>query len=144
MNPYLFDEETAAIMIMAARAGATTSDVADMAGIGRRTLYDWLADPNPTEELRQFQTDWKAAKATGRTRLVTLMHMHAESDWRAAAWILERVDPVHWGKTEIAPDSLQAKLTRFMAEHADEGNDEGNVIDVDGRNRLPALESGAS
>jgi len=44
-----------------------------------------------------FQTLTRA-RAKGEVALVKCIYDAADNDWRAAAWLLERRNPWHWGK----------------------------------------------
>lgn len=132
MNPWKLTDNVTATLLQLAEEGSTGADAAAMAGIDRHTLWRWLNEPNPSEQLAQFQTDWETARARGRDRLVKLLHRHAEQDWRAGAWVLERTDPDNWAKSDIDPEKFQAKLAALIAE-----------LTADDRpDRLPELTTG--
>lgn len=91
-----------------ATTGATNRDAAALAGISEATIYNWLSDP----QYQQFRDDYTRSKAQGRKRSVDIIAN--SEDWRAHAWLLERVDPEHWGKAETDPSQMIAKLSAYM------------------------------
>lgn len=104
-------------MIEAAERGATNRDVAQMLGIAESTFYRWISHP----DLGDFGDAYTRAKATGRFRSVQII---ADStDWRAHAWLLERMDPTHWGKGEIDGDTTMQKVAAFLASRREENED---------------------
>jgi hypothetical protein len=96
-------------LLEVAEQGATNRDAAALAGVGERTLYTWLAHP----DYEDFASAYTTSRAFGRMRSITLIAN--STDWRAHAWLLERVDPEHWGKGETDPSDLVAKLSAYIA-----------------------------
>lgn len=41
----------------------------------------------------EFLRQWRAAKAAGELTLVNMLHERAKTDYRAAAWLLKRLNP---------------------------------------------------
>jgi hypothetical protein len=83
-------------------AGAFLGPAASSAGVSRRTLSNWLArgqsgDPEDTA-YRDLAERVEKARATAQVRAVAIVSRAAEEDWRAAAWFLERSDPLNWGR----------------------------------------------
>lgn len=72
--------------------GGTITDAAEAAGVGRRTIYDWL------EQDEDFRDFIELAKLGRRKRLLERIEKRTDEDWRAAAWILERTMPEEFGK----------------------------------------------
>ena len=109
-------------LLKAAKRGATKRDAAQLAGISERTLYNWLA------QNAQFADDYGRASAEGRMKSIKLI---ADSDdWRAHAWLLERVDPDHWGR-DSAGASLGKKLDAYLEGVADgSGAATGHVLEL--------------
>jgi hypothetical protein len=87
----------------AIRAGVRPEAAAGYAGIGARTYYRWMqagraVDPDPV--YAQFVEEVELALAEWEARDVLLIGQAAKSDWRAAAWRLERRMPGVYGKRE--------------------------------------------
>ncbi len=90
------------------------------AGITARTLRNWrksgeLAhrkrdegrDLTPTEEVFALFLDALGEhRALGEEKLVRRIVTASRTDWKAAAWILERAFPKRWAKREIPPDPI--------------------------------------
>ena len=74
------------------RMGSTRAHAAAYAGISERALYTWLK--RGAEEKRglyvQFVQDVKKAEGECTHSMLTVIQKAAESDWKAAAWCLER------------------------------------------------------
>ena len=106
-------------LIEAAESSCTHKDAASSAGISERSLYAWIAED------AEFADDYACARAKGRTGLVSAITRAAigtddvPGDWRAAAWLLERMDPEHWAKAETSPKSLDEKLDAYLQGVAD-------------------------
>lgn len=120
-------------IVRAIRSGAPFAHAAAMAGIGERTLYDWLArgerallaadsslPVEATEEpFARFRSDVDIARAQARVAAVAtitraIVGEKAEDgtwitfpDWKAAAWYLERSAPEEFGR-RWAPESSAA------------------------------------
>lgn len=83
---------------------------------------------------RRFYNEVKRARAESELRMVTIISLAAEKDWRAAAFHLERRNPEVWGQrqkvdqtlrgdpknplaiTGITPEQAQEELLRRLAE----------------------------
>ena len=79
-------------ILNALRLGSTRAHAAAYAGISERALYTWLK--RGAEEKRglyvQFVQDVKKAEGQCTHSMLTVIQKAAESDWKAAAWCLER------------------------------------------------------
>ena len=103
------------LLLEAAQEGCPNAEAAAHAGIGDRTLYGWLADP----ELAEFAEDYTRARLNGRRNLINLITTHAERDWRAASWLLERQDPNNWGGKDLDPEVLERLMNAYLKGHQD-------------------------
>lgn len=98
--------ETVQTVLDALKAGLGIDTAAQYAGIGQRTVKDWLAKgraaleaadmndaPIPIEDLHyaDFSKEVDTARAQAIARNITAIQQAAARDWRAAAWWLERV-----------------------------------------------------
>lgn len=79
------------------------------AGVGKSTFYDWLERGNPEgtkkddAAFRDFRQRIDQARAEGEARNVAIIAKAASTDWKAAAWILERQHPERWARTTQRP-----------------------------------------
>lgn len=96
-------------IIEGVRAGLTVEVAAQMVGINDATFYTWMARArgedrdglgDPEGIYREFHDEVLKARAQAEARDVSLIRTAARTDWRAAAWYLERSRPQRWGKTE--------------------------------------------
>ena len=87
--------QTAAKILAAIEDGLPLIFAAAKAGIGKSCLYSWRADDE------EFGAAVDAAVAQGiETRLKLVQHA-AQTDWRAAAWLLERTAPEFFARSRI-------------------------------------------
>jgi len=139
-----------------------TTTVADYVGVNRDTMRLWsnrgaslLAelDEDPTRELDEveqlyvrFHIETNKAYAKGEISLVQNINNAAQSDWRAASWMLERTRPEKYGKidrteiqqnvtVDVDPQQLSRKLNELMsnvaAQEALESAMDVTVVDND-------------
>ena len=121
-------------IVAAVRTGAPFGHAASSAGIGTRTLYDWLArgerydlavesglqPPEGDEPFSRLRRDIYAARANVRIIAVATIQRAIRGerdeetgtwvifpDWKAAAWYLERSAPEEYGR-RWAPETAQA------------------------------------
>ncbi len=93
-RPTKYTKATVARLVEAVEKGSTYELAAYYAGIGERTLYDWL------ERYPQLVQDIKAAEARAAARWLDVIERSAnEGNWTAAAWKLERRYPHMYGRT---------------------------------------------
>ena len=95
-----FTLEVQEALIAAAKAGLMHEDCCAEAGIKTPTLYQWLAEGERFESgaKHDFSVKFREAeKHTMRTAVRTITSK-IESDWRAAAWYLERKGPQQWSR----------------------------------------------
>lgn len=120
-RPSLLNDLLAEEICSAVASGLPIDNAADAAGIGRRTVYRWLArgrtygeaieedDGEPDEAdgpYWQFWQDIKKARASLMATGLDEIRKAAEEPrhWTAWAWILERRFPTVFGKTPADPD----------------------------------------
>lgn len=111
----LLNPTTQERIVTAVRAGSYLDDAAALAGIGRPTLFEWLAkgreaqakaDRNETltdrdRLYRDFTDAVETARAEAQLRNIAIIQKAAnEGTWQAAAWFLERTNPRKWGRYE--------------------------------------------
>ncbi len=104
-RPTKFTKETTDRLFAAIRAGLPYHLAADAAGISETTFYEWQRGEFPRgsdKELRaQFSEELTRARGSSAARLITIINTAAPTDWRAAAWILERRFPKDFGKAVL-------------------------------------------
>jgi len=117
VRPTKFTAETVKVVLAGIRAGLPYRLSAEAAGIHYDTLNEWVQGRFP----RGADKDLKAAfpdrltRARGESaaRLTALISTAASTDWRAAAWLLERRFPESFGKDADLHrrlDALEAAL----------------------------------
>ena len=68
-------------------------------GIGETTYYEWLAKGEEgIKPYAEFRAATIRAESRGRKKIFDQIQAHAEDDWRAGAFLLERRYPQHYGK----------------------------------------------
>jgi hypothetical protein len=102
-RPTKLNEGRQAKLCDAIRAGVPPETAAAYAGIDESTFYRWLqrgrvADADPL--YAEFAEQVRLALAEWETRDILLIGEAAKSDWRAAAWRLERRLPKRYGRRE--------------------------------------------
>ena len=87
-------------------AGASTAAAARAADISARTLRRWLQHGRNSADgtYRQLVADVEDAKRQARQRAIKTIGGAGEVDWRAAAWLLERLFPDEFGRPTRARD----------------------------------------
>ena len=72
------------------RAGGTQVTLAGALGVSARTIRNWLDEERGYENGPAFRAAYARAKAELHQDLVGCITAAAPSDWKAAAWMLER------------------------------------------------------
>lgn len=104
------------------RKGLPMKYAALMAGVGERTVYQWLskAADKPRSVYAQFAQDLEHARAESVAALVARVAEAGETDWRAASWLLTRRAPAEFmdpGKrAELAAAQARAEVARAEAD----------------------------
>jgi hypothetical protein len=101
------------------RAGNFLEVAATAAGIHRSTLHRWLRHGRSQARgrYRKFLNAVEKAQAESESRDVALIAKAASTDWRAAAWRLERKIPRRYGlRVQVSvQQELEAILDRLQA-----------------------------
>lgn len=116
MRPTKLSQQLQATIVEQIKAGNYIETAAAYAGINKSTLYDWLKRggrelqrlaQNPRAKIKkseapfvEFSNAVEQAQAFAESRDVVLIANAAKTDWRAAAWRLERKFPKKWGRQE--------------------------------------------
>lgn len=99
--------------IVNAIAGGNYNVVAaQYAGISQTTFYRWLEEGERARSgaKREFWEAIRAAEAQAEVRNVLLVEAAAATEWRAAAWMLERKHFERWGRKEQTQHSGSIQL----------------------------------
>lgn len=92
-------------------SGNSQATAAQAAGVHPATLQRWLArgrpdDPDapdtPDDDTEPYRSLWHAveeARARAEATMVVMIRRAGATDWRAAAWFLERSRPQEWGRS---------------------------------------------
>ena len=87
-------QESQEKIIQALRTGATMQIASDVAGVGRSTIYKWIAkgeQPRAQKIFKNFAERVRAADAhAAMTALETITHSIQEGDVKSAMWLLSR------------------------------------------------------
>ena len=110
-RPTKLDATAANAIVAILQKGLTIDDACEAAGIDDSTFQRWMRrgekvlkarEPRPGEkEFGEFCAAVKKARALGKVSNVTLIETAAASDWKAAAWLLERMYPHQFGRKYI-------------------------------------------
>lgn len=108
-RPLTLTSDLAQEIAVLLRRGLTQTDACAAVGLARSTFYDWLArgrdlaakDPADMtiEELRlsDFSDAVTRARARAKGDALGMIRAAMATDWRAAAWFLERSFPEEYG-----------------------------------------------
>lgn len=98
-RPSLLTDEVQEKIVAVVKGGSLLETAAAVAGIGRRTVYEWLEQGAAGKEpYAAFAAAVHQAKAEGESRNVMLIARAGAKDWRAAAWLLQRQNPEKYGQ----------------------------------------------
>jgi transposase-like protein len=110
-RPTKFTPDTQAAILDALKTGVGIERAAAFAGIHADSLYNWMKqgkedeDQNVESEHRTFFERLTRARAEVHVRLAGEVRAAAtsdrEGDWRAAAWMLERLAPEDFGQRTL-------------------------------------------
>lgn len=92
------DNTQRAKILTAIERGASPKMAAEGAGVSEGTLRWWR------DNIEGFDTDCREAKAKGATKLLGSIQSAADTDWRAAAWLLEKGFPETFGDRDDTVD----------------------------------------
>jgi hypothetical protein len=101
-RPTKFAPDVAGKIAQLVEVGNVASVAAQAVGVGPATFYRWMERGKRQRRgvFREFRESIQRARAQAKGRMVTIVSLAAEKDWRAAAHFLERRDPRHWGRRD--------------------------------------------
>lgn len=85
-----------AAVLAALAHGNTRNAACEAVGLGRSTFYEWIGADE------EFSTHVLRAEAQAEIHATECIRQAALTNWRAAAWWLERRHPEDWGKPTAA------------------------------------------
>lgn len=90
-------------ILTAIRLGLPYASAAAYAGIGIRTLRQWMrqGERGDAPELARFFQEMEEAQAKAEMYHMTNITGHAKQDWKASAWLLERRWPEKYGRHRV-------------------------------------------
>ena len=99
----------------AIEAGNFVESAAQLAGVGRSTLYRWLSlADSDDKQYRDFRDALLTARAKAEARAVAVIVKSGRRSWQSAAWFLERSFPDRWKRREHHEDlPAQSDLGSF-------------------------------
>jgi transposase len=113
-------------IVDAVRAGNHIKTAAAAAGVGLRTVYDWLerGEKEPDSVYADFALALNAACAEAEMEMLASVRAGGPAA-RGNAWALERRFPKHWGsemgKTRLERDKLRAEI-RLLKQKLEDGD----------------------
>ncbi len=134
-RPRLLTPAVQKTICKAIEVGAKLEIAARAAGIGARTLDEWLkhgrdelqADPDASGPCAAFVSEVMIASAKFEQELIGIIRKEAPKTWQAAAWLLERKFPERYAKVDrlrvtedetnkkpVAYESLQERQQKLI------------------------------
>ena len=147
-RPPKLTPETEARILGAVRCGVSQKIACEAAGVGVSTLTTWKRianDPDAPPEYQEFAKGLKRARQEGIVARVALVQKAAQSDWRAATWLLERDCPETYSLKQRVEHSGGVTLAQLLVA-AGEQDDSGEnarreaVEDLDDEDGWPGDE----
>lgn len=106
----------ARLMVEALRQGNHIEVAAALGGLTRDDVYRWMKRglAAPDSDYGDFAREVRAAMAESEARSVQVIAQAAETDWKAAAWMLERRAPARWGRPQQETVNLADERRRML------------------------------
>ena len=119
-QPRLLTPAVQKTICKAIETGAKLEIAARAAGIGARTLDEWLkhgrdelqADPDASGPCAAFVSKVMIASAKNEQELIGIIRKEAPKTWQAAAWLLERKFPQRYARVDrlrVSGDEVNEK-----------------------------------
>ena len=112
-KPTKYNKEMHDAIVRLAGKGVPFSQICDLVGIGRRTLYNWLDRGRDGEEpyVALYEAIEKARAAlVERLNDVVIEAAIDKGNWQAAMTWLERYDPERWGRNKTVTVEHRSRL----------------------------------
>lgn len=138
-----FSPALAEQIVASVRAGNFRTTAAGAAGIDQKTLREWVHKGDKQRDghpLKEFGKALRKAEKHAQATMVMRINKAGAEDWKAIAWILERLNPRKYGlkvrvEVEREMDEMLGKLQRHLppaeyerALHALSMDDEALVV----------------
>lgn len=115
--PTKLTADTQQEFLAALRTGCTRKDAARYVGVHPDTVYTWLkrgAEPDAEDTYREFHRLVYRAERTVKIRALGFIQQAQETDWKAAAWWLERKHPDEFGRRDRLRVDATAQITASL------------------------------
>ena len=113
-RPRLIGDDERKQVLAVVGVGGSVSDAAGIIGVSVDTLQREMV------QNRDFAAGVKRASKSGKLKLI--QKVGTSTDWKAAAWMLERKWGKEWGKRDKVDVTTGGESIRFVIVPADPGN----------------------
>jgi hypothetical protein len=98
-RPTRLTDDLQEMLVQLIEMGTPADTAVRSLGLAASTYYGWMQEGRDamSGRRREFFIAIEQAKAKAQNRMVGIVSIAAERDWRAAAFWLERTDPGRWG-----------------------------------------------
>lgn len=103
-RPSVLTPEVRRKLLSGLRCGLSRAAAATRAGIGARTLREWMARTDTAEPYASLRAEVEAVEADCEARLTAVIFKAALADPNQARWLLERRFPQTWGRRTVVVD----------------------------------------
>ena len=103
-RPSVLTPEVRKKLLAGLRCGLSRAAAATRAGIGARTLREWMARTDAAEPYASLRAEVEAIEADCEARLTAVVFKAALADPNQARWLLERRFPQRWARRPIEPE----------------------------------------
>ena len=112
-RPSKLTPQTMALILAAIKCGASNRIACSGAGIHEDTLYGWIEKgrERPGSDYAEFSEKLTRARQEGRISRMAIIQQAARTDWRAAAWLLERDMPDEFSLRYKIEHSVSGEVT---------------------------------
>ena len=102
-RPSVLTPEVQRKLLAGLRCGLSRAAAATRAGVGARTLREWMARTDAAEPYASLRAEVEAVEADCEARLTASVFKAALADPNQARWLLERRFPQRWAKRPVEP-----------------------------------------
>ncbi|RZO61684.1 MAG: hypothetical protein EVA89_11060 [Sandaracinaceae bacterium] len=128
-DPVIFE-----VLIAVVRIGAGQAAACEQAGISQETLRTYVRRGTAGEEpFASWLVEFEKARSGPRVYCLEVLHRAATADWRAAAWLLEKLYPYEFGALRGTPTPAPTRPQFDLAKLSVEELFELKRLSVSGR-----------
>lgn len=109
-RPSVLTPEVRRKLLAGLRCGLSRAAAATRAGIGARTLREWMARTDTAEPYASLRAEVEAVEADCEARLSAVIFKAALNDPNQARWLLERRFPQAWGRRTVLVDETPRRI----------------------------------